>query len=82
MTNSPVARAMSDSFTSSHLWAFWKISGSCDCTHLYFQSGSLTLVDAACVARSERSSIPIFTPETHGPCVWQALNSAVARWSI
>ena len=69
MTNSPVQRAIRYSFTSSHLCAFWKTTGSCACTHLYFQSGSFTLVDAACVAARLRSIIPAFTPEIVSPCV-------------
>ena len=79
MTNSPVQRQIRYSFTSSHLQASEKTSGSFFCTHLYFQSGSLTLVEAARVRIRLLSSIGSATPETVRPWVWVSRKTSPAR---
>lgn len=79
LRNPKLQRQIRYSLTSSHLYVFLKFSGSFASTHLYFQSGSLTLVEAAPVAARLLRSITTLTPETVMPFCSVAAISLPAR---
>ena len=82
MTARPVQRSSRYSFTSSHLSVRRKFSGSWACTHLYFQTGSFTLLGTAPVARRHFKSFTTLAPAICGPWANPFFSSAPALWSM